>query len=400
MTKKLHSSGPAQPANFAWHIARQWRQWLPLGMTFTLPSLLRAENQVDYRFGYYDEDGKRMKIETHSVYFEQKLIDSIIAKGELVYDGVSGATPSGTHHWTFVSPGVFERGSAKIDTIAPDIRRATNLQLDWKLGNHLITPGFAYSKEHDYESYGISLNDAIELNEKNTTLQFGVSHNFDSVRHDGTLWTDKQSTQGFIGISQLLSPKDVFTAAFTFGNDSGYLSDPYRAAEYLVEFGFGIGVKERRPSHRNKEILFTSLTHHFDSLDASIEASYRFYHDSYDVNSHTAMLGWHQWLGKHLMVEPLFRFSEQSAASFYTTGFEGSFFAVQPDNNVPGMHSSDYRLSHFYSLDYGLQATVIINDHLRIIGGYHRYEMNGLDKTTADMYPNANVFSVGFSILW
>jgi hypothetical protein len=51
-------------------------------------------------------------------------------------------------------------------------------------------------------------------------------------------------------------------------------------------------------------------------------------------------------------------------------------------------------------LDYGLQATVIINDHLRIIGGYHRYEMNGLDNTTADMYPKAHVFTIGLSISW
>jgi hypothetical protein len=52
-------------------------------------------------------------------------------------------------------------------------------------------------------------------------------------------------------------------------------------------------------------------------------------------------------------------------------------------------------------VDYGLQVTGIINDHLRVVAGYHRYEMNGLDgKTSADMYPKANIFTVGLSILW
>ena len=53
-----------------------------------------------------------------------------------------------------------------------------------------------------------------------------------------------------------------------------------------------------------------------------------------------------------------------------------------------------------FTLDFGLQATVMINDHLRVVAGYHRYEMAGLDKTSAAMYPTANVYSVGFSILW
>ena len=76
-------------------VVRQWRRWLPLGLGLGLPQLLRAENQVAYRYEYYDETGDRMKIETHSVYFEQKLADALIAKGELVYDGISGANAIG-----------------------------------------------------------------------------------------------------------------------------------------------------------------------------------------------------------------------------------------------------------------------------------------------------------------
>ena len=389
MAKKQPLSGPAQPANLAWDIARQWRRYLPLSLTFSLARILRAEDHVDYRYGYYDETGKRMKIETHSVYFEQKLSDAIVAKGELVYDGISGATPIGTHN---------AKGQA-ITTKIWDLRRAANLELDCKLGNHTLTPGFAWSKEHDYLSYGLSLSDAIEFNDKNTILQLGLSHNFDDVRHsDHVTWTGKGSTEGIIGISQLLSPKDIFNIAFTFGNDSGYLTDPYRYAEYhpdIFPAGFTIAVPENRPAHRNKEILFTSLTHHFDSLNASLEGNYRFYHDSYDVFANTVGLTWHQWLGKHFMVEPFFRFSHQTAASFYTTTFSGPF-----STNPGGFHSSDYRLSEFYSTDYGLEATAIINDHLHVTAGYHRYEMNGLDNTTSDMYPKANVFTAGFSILW
>jgi hypothetical protein len=386
MSKNKSASRPVNLARYS----------LPLGLTLSLPQLLRAEDQVDYRYEYYQEDNNRMTINTHSVYFEQKLVDSIIAKGELVYDGISGATPTGT---------VYPTGKIAL-THLQDNRRSVSLQLDAKLGsNNTLTPGFAYSKESDYQSYGISLNDAIEFNQKNTTLQYGVSQNFDSVRntdHDtgNFIWSDKYSTEGIVGVSQLLSPKTVFTADFTFGNDSGYLSDPYRLAGYQpTGFPFSIGVPERRPSHRNKEVFYTSLTHYFDKVNGSLEGSYRFYNDSFGVIANTVGLTWREWLGKHLIAEPFFRFYEQSAADFYATTFSGPF-TINP-NGPSGFHSSDYRLSEFYSTDTGVQLTGVVNDHIRIIVGYHRYEMHGLDgKTSSAMYPQANVVTAGISFLW
>jgi hypothetical protein len=376
----------ARHANFA-------RFSLPLGLTLSLPQLLRAEDQVDYRYEYYKEDNNRMTIQTHSVYFEQKATDAITAKGELVYDGISGATPTGTH----------DLAGKVLTTQVHDVRRSLSLQTDCRLGRQTVTPGFAYSKESDYQSYGVSLNDAIDFNEKNTTLQFGVSQNFDNVRNGPTekIWSDKYSTEGMVGITQLLSPKTTLNAAFTFGNDSGYLSDPYRFAQYLPNnpgwpTGFFIGVPERRPAHRNKEIVYTSLTHYFDKVNASLEGSYRFYHDSYGVVANTVGLTWHQWLGKHFIAEPFVRLYEQSAADFYQVTFNGPY-----TTNPNGYHSSDYRLSELYSTDIGLQATAIINDHIHIVAGYHRYEMHGMDgQTSSEMYPKANVYTVGVSFLW
>jgi hypothetical protein len=382
MMKQKHSSRLAASAHQTFSNLRDWRRFLPLGLAFGLPQLLRAENHVDYRYEYYGEENDRMKIETHSVYFEQKLSDAVVAKGELIYDGISGATPRGTH----VS------GVAKTDQVE-DTRYAGNVALDWRFRSHLLSPGIAYSEESDYRSIGISLSDAVEFNDKNTILQYGASHNFDDVRHgDRVTWSGKDSTDIIVGLSQLLSPKTVVSGAFTFGYDDGYLNDPYRLAEYAPVFPpFPIGTPEQRPGYRSKEVLHLSATHYFEKVDGSLEATYRFHHDSYEVFSHTLGLNWYQHLGKHLILEPMFRFYTQTAASFYSTQFT---------DPLPSYLSSDYRLSEFYSLDYGIQATVLINDHLRVVAGYHRYEMRGLDNTTADMYPKANIFTVGLSLRW
>ena len=379
MTKTKNSSGFASAANKFRSLLGQWQRFLPLGLAFGLPQILRAENHVDYRYEYYGEENGRMQIETHSVYFEQKLSDAVVAKGDLIYDGISGATPTGVK-------------SASNVTHIRDTRWATSLGLDWNLKNHLLSPGVAYSKENDYESFAVSLNDGISLNDKNTTLLFGVAHNFDSVRDtDGINWRGKDSTDGMIGISQLLTPKTILSANFTYGYENGYLSDPYRIASFDT---FGFAFHEQRPGYKSKEVVMVSLTQYFESIHASLEASYRFHHDSYEISSHTLGLTWHQRLGNRFIVEPMFRFYTQDAASFYGASFPG----ISPSGDN---FSSDYRLSHLYSLDYGLQATFIATDWLHFTAGYHRYEMTGLDSTTdSGMYPKANIFTVGVSILW
>ena len=144
--------------------------------------------------------------------------------------------------------------------------------------------------------------------------------------------------------------------------------------------------------------MLLGLTYFFDPLNASVEGSYRFYHDSYDIFAHTATLAWHQHLGTHLLVEPLLRFYEQSEASFYTPEGVAGYF---PGDGItrPANYSADYRLSNFLSLTCGLQVTVIIKERVYVDLGYHRYEMHGLDDVTSSLlYPKANIFSAGLRV--
>ncbi|HEX7654417.1 MAG TPA: DUF3570 domain-containing protein [Verrucomicrobiae bacterium] len=388
--KKPNTTGKKAAATTWDSILNQCQRYLPLGVAFSVPAALHGEDHVDYRYEYYGEENGRMEIQTHSAYFEQHLSDKVVAKGEMVYDGISGATPTGTH----------DLSGKMLTTQVKDTRWAGNLTLDWQLGNQTFSPGFAYSEESDYQSYGISLSDSISFNDKNTFLQLGASHNFDDVRHgDRITWSGKDSTDILIGLSQILTPKTVINASFTYGYDDGYLADPYRLANYhpdIFPTGFTIGVPEHRPFYRSKEVLQISGSQYFESINGSLEASYRIHHDSYDIFSQTLGLTWHQHAGQHLILEPMFRFYTQTAASFYAPTFSGPY-SIDP----PGAHSSDYRLSELYSLDFGIQARVLITNHIHLVVGYHRYEMHGLDQgTDSGMYPKANVITTGLSIIW
>ena len=231
-------------------------------------------------------------------------------------------------------------------------------------------------------------------------MQLGYAHNFDKI--EPSFFTDarrKDTSDYIIGISQLLTPKTVASVNFTYGTDSGYLSDPYKNVRFDGWLPQTFIFAEKRPHVRDREIMLATLTQFIDPLNASVELSYRFYHDTFNINAHTAALTWYQKIGRYLVVQPSFRYYEQDEAFFYTIGVPG-FTPNDGDPARPTYYSADYRLSHLESYTYGVQALVRVRDWLGIDLGYQRYEMYGLDNVTSSTaYPNANVFSAGFR-LW
>ena len=54
-----------------------------------------AENQVATKFENYHEQHGRIEVDTFGFFVESSLRSSLIAKGEFIYDAISGATPTG-----------------------------------------------------------------------------------------------------------------------------------------------------------------------------------------------------------------------------------------------------------------------------------------------------------------
>ena len=216
------------------------------------PPRAAAENKIEYRYEDYNEDNGRMHIRTHAVGFEQELNAKVTAKGLLVYDGISGATPTGE------LPAL---GSSQVPLAnVTDIRRALSLDLAIRYNKRgTLTPQFSYSQESDYASRGVSLAHAYDFNDKNTTLLLGAAHNFDSV--GGGVLTEfqrKDTTDFLVGVNQLLSPETVLSVNLTLGYSDGYLNDPYRRVTFYVpdspdSIFFRSGFSERRRGNRQSK---------------------------------------------------------------------------------------------------------------------------------------------------
>lgn len=384
--------------------------WL---VSFALVGRTKAEDRADYRYEDYKEENGRVHIRTHGAYFDVALRPWLSVQGNYIYDSISGATPTG-------APAL--NGEPDFATVpVSDIRRAGFLQAAIKAGNHTLSPQLSYSKESDYRSFGISLSDAIEFNEKNTTLILGVSHAFDQIlpNQGEGMWVgdsptfsideaqDKDSTDVLIGVNQLLSPNDILSVSFTFGYSSGFLNDPYKRVYFDADgsiyytgpsddplFRY-IVWPERRPDTKTREVLFVGYQHYFEKFNAGSEVTYRLHHDDFGITAHTVSLQWNQKLGKIFMISPLLRYHTQTAADFYNTHFPGDPLD-QGTMPLPKYFSADYRLSALDSVTYGVSLSARVHKHFSIEAAFKRYEMYGRDSIThRDQYPKANVFTIG-----
>ena len=396
-----------------------------------------ADDSVSFSHQTYAEEHGRIQVQTEMLSIQKTVTPWLDVSVHQVYDAISGATPTGAppiKRLTMRDPGTGEAippstitgYTRQLDGVSgasqagptvkamdqnklpvaesPDWRLGTDLAVGLTLGPHRLVPEFSYSSETDYRSYGVALNYTYEFNQKNTTLSLGWSHAYDKVAaNEFTFLTQSQfknTDSVLVGGTQLLGPGTVLGANATFGFAHGYLTDPYRAVVFnestldvdnrVLLYG------EKRPAHRDSQALLLSLTQAVKPLDASVEGTYRFYHDSYGIYANTVSAAWFQKFGHSLVVSPSVRYYHQTAADFYGTQFPGD-----PINNpdaVPRFYSADYRLSRFQAITLGLEANVKLAEHFDLHVGYQRYWMRGLDhETDQSTYPKANIFTVGLT---
>lgn len=368
------------------------------------PQRVAAADHAEFKYELYKEQDHRIEVNTGLFQFEKSIGASTVLRGETVYDAISGASPTG-------GPPLPGHGRVPVSDLT-DTRNAGSLELTQRMGRQTFTPQLAYSTESDYESWGISLNDAIDFNGKNTTLFVGASHNFDTVYAGNSPYLPadaknrKDSTDVLLGVTQVLGPKTLLTVNGTFGYTDGYLTDPYKgirfdAWELLAPGNPSFIFYEKRPGYKSREIAYASLTQFVTPANASVELAYRFYHDSFSIDAHTVSLTWFQKLGERLSIEPSLRFYRQTEASFYHHRVPESQGLPIPGfftSTTPRVYSADYRLSALSSWTCGVKVRAKVCRYASLEAAYKRYAMEGDDRhTSSSAYPKANIFTLGLT---
>ncbi len=247
--------------------------------------------------------------------------------GTLTSDAISGASPS-------------YQSSAL--TRMHDERHAAEGDLTRYFPNGTLTLGASLSSEADYLSRGVSAQATRSSESKNTTWSAGIGFNSDSINPtNGVVRNErKKVTTTLVGLTQVLTPRDIVQMNLGHSSGKGYFSDPYKFAD-------------ERPRDKTGNTLTLRWNHHMQTTEGSARMGYRFYRDNWGIAAHTVDLAYVQPLAQGWTVTPLIRLYSQSAADFYVPAAQSSYpFAPF----TTGPYSEDQRVSAFGARTFGIKV--------------------------------------------
>jgi hypothetical protein len=353
-------------------------------------TLLHTENYVSVEYLQYDESDDRVSVYAPLVEVSYDFSTDYNLKASLMYDGVSGATPSFLKN----ENGALYKGLQSFE----DTRKAGALLLTSRFENRdELYTGLDFSRESDYQSLTASFEYMHYTDEThNTAIHLGTSIGFNEIlvydtlsgasgheENDGESGAshteDSMSYNIQLGVTQVLTAESsVKVSAFTLFDD-GYLTNPHG----LVVRENTILGDENRPDSRSAYGLTTQYNQQV-AKNVSLLGSYRFYTDDWDITSHTLEVDSYINLSKDVTLGVGLRYYTQTEANFYNENKD--YFTTQE------YASSDERLSKFDAFTYKASIDYKQNDRLSYNVGIQLYQQN----TATDLSATAVTIGVKY----
>ena len=281
-----------------------------------------------------------------------------------------------------------------------DQRLSVSGQLSKKFDDLTLGVNGGNSTEWDYISNFFNLDGTYDLNGKNTTLSTGFGYASETVWADGgnqgqihqtytngkDIGGNKNTYQALLGVTQIIDRTSLLQANVTVSNSSGFLSDPYKSAWVNnIPGGGGFGPQntfctqsarfsfspnlcaDTRPGTRTQEAVLIRYVKDFEELNqAALHLDYRFYSDSWNVDSHTFEANWIQPLPYEMILSPHVRYYTQRSSFFYQ--------GVYDSPTANGLYSSDYRLASFGAVAGGVSLNKAIIPNFNVGAGIELYD--------------------------
>ncbi len=354
---------------------------------------LKAEDHVSVKWQDYKEDDGRIRVVSKYLGAEKQINSFFTLRLHGVYDSISGATPTGSSG----------RGIDEVPLSGlMDTRRAGVLDLDWTHGIRKTSFQYSHSKESDFLSRGFAVYNTSEYNKRNTVFNYGVSYVDDEVKPRFFSEIErKKSVDGYVGVSQVLDPNTVVGLSFTYSRFSGYLNDSYKIIKKDTEIVPGLSLplifSENRPEERLRRIWFANAKRFFPVVNGALDIDYRYFNDTWGIESHTFDFEWYQNVGEHLVLRPSYRIYQQGGADFYFRDLDETSIDPAAATTVAGPYfSADYRLAKLNTKSYGIKAIYGLNESISVDIAFERYEMEGEDaRTPQAVFPSADILTIG-----
>ncbi|MCB9475383.1 MAG: DUF3570 domain-containing protein [Deltaproteobacteria bacterium] len=204
-----------------------------------------------------------------------------------------------------------------------------------EFGENEATAGAIYSHEDIYQSATIYLTYLRYLALRNATISATYFHNFDTV---DAKEEDIAAEVGYpkpkdvdgvsLTVSQVLSRKTIGKVTGYYERESGALQDPLREM-YLIEGNDVYIVPEWLPTTLERYSVTGQINQGLWE-GSSLQVSYRYYWDSWDIQAHTLWGQWYQYLSPQVLFSAFGRYYTQTSAKYWTpsiTALEGYYTA-------------------------------------------------------------------------
>lgn len=309
-------------------------------------------SSVAYRYSFYQEDDlagnnvaqlsttERYEIDVHQFQLLLPVGSDYSVKADIQYETMSGASPWQTQRDSLGVPRLIMSGASIEDT-----RTDLGVQVNRHEDDGKWSASLQFSDEDDYRSFALGLGREWDTNDKHRTYSIGLSYSDDELEPTqgttptNTLKDDKNSLSAYVGVSQIINSSSIVRASFAYTQHDGYLTDPYK-------------FNDRRPDTRDQFTLSAGYRKFLEPLNAALHIDYRFFDDSWGVDSHTLSAAWHQNLGVAWQLVPSIRYYSQSQASFF-----GNEAAERAGDTY---FSDDFRLSTYGAVSFGMKVNYSI----------------------------------------
>ncbi len=224
-------------------------------------------------------------------------------------------------------------------------------------GNTAFAVNAYRSQEVDYLSNAAVLTISQDLFQRNTTVTVKGQDNIDQVceilDNGDVVNRDKDVITGALSISQVLSTTTVLNLSYDYMQQTGFLSDPYRRVQIFDQNNAFELIAEKHPDKRTRQAGTMKLSQLITPVDASIIASYRYYFDDWDVDSHTAEFRFNKYITQSWILGFNYRYYQQSGSDFYQDRYTTN---IQTEDLF---RTADYKLNPFSSNSFGFNVRLL-----------------------------------------
>ena len=214
--------------------------------------------------------------------------------------------------------------SASIDVITTaspytEERKQWSIGADYLRGNTTLRANYTSSVESDFDANTYAFSVSQDMFGALTTLTLGYAYGDDTVGRsdDPEFARDNTRQQYSVGLTQILTRNLIASLNFETTTDEGFLNNPYRSVRY-IDTGTALGYSyepELYPNTRTSNAVGIRARY-FLPYRAAIEGEYRFFTDTWDIQSNTASLTYIHPIGPWTFTGK-FRWHDQTGAAFY-----------------------------------------------------------------------------------